>query len=36
MLTPLENFDGVKAIKIGYVRLDNEFHEVEKLEPGYI
>ncbi len=34
--TPLEEIDRVKAVKMGCIRLDDEYHEIERLEPGYI
>ncbi|MDI9619319.1 MAG: Clp1/GlmU family protein [Candidatus Nezhaarchaeota archaeon] len=33
--TPLKGVDEVKAVKLGCVRLDEEYGEVERLEPGY-
>ncbi|MCS7139604.1 MAG: Clp1/GlmU family protein [Candidatus Nezhaarchaeota archaeon] len=34
--TSLRCVDGVRAIKLGCIRLDDEYREVERLEPGYI
>ena len=36
IITPLKDVSGLKAIKLGCVRLDDEYREVEKLEPGYV
>jgi len=36
IITPLEDVNDLKAIKLGCVRLDDEYREVEKLEPGYV
>ena len=34
--TPLREIGEVKALKMGCVRLDDEYREVERLEPGYV
>ncbi|MHC1628592.1 MAG: Clp1/GlmU family protein [Candidatus Nezhaarchaeales archaeon] len=34
--TPLRSIEEVKAIKLGCVRLNDEYREIERLEPGYI
>ena len=34
--TPLKSLEGVRALKLGCVRLGEEYQEVEKLEPGFV
>jgi len=34
--TPLKSVEGVKALKLGCVRLGEEYREVERLEPGFV
>jgi len=36
IITPLKSVEEVKAIKLGCVRLNDEYREIERLEPGYI
>jgi len=34
--TPLRSVEGVRALKLGCVRLGEEYQEVERLEPGFV
>jgi len=34
--TPLKSVEGVRALKLGCVRLGEEYQEVERLEPGFV
>lgn len=36
VVTPLKSVEGVRALKLGCVRLGEEYQEVEKLEPGFV